>query len=184
VRRVTPAACYERVCTRAHPSLHRPTLHCQVARQEGQYLASLLSKNQLAVAEPAGTASEAADGTADADLVPLPAGTHPFGYTHLGSLAYLGDSKGAMDLPVRIANHQVLRRRSQRRRRVLLLLRLLLLLLLLGQEVLACSALPALPTSQFETLFLKTLHGSPGCQSIDLSLPPCFLCPTDQDALP
>lgn len=49
----------------------------QVARQEGAYLAALLSRNALApVAEPA----------PDADVVPLPADTKPFGYLHLGSL--------------------------------------------------------------------------------------------------
>ena len=67
-----------------------------MARQEGQYLAALLSKQRLALVEPAADGGQAA---ADADLVPLPHGTKPFGYMHLGSLAYLGDSKGAMDLP-------------------------------------------------------------------------------------
>lgn len=66
-----------------------------MARQEGQYLAALLSKQRLALAEPSAAEQEGAD------LVPLRPGARPFGYMHLGSLAYLGDSKGAMDLPVR-----------------------------------------------------------------------------------
>ncbi|PRW45623.1 NADH dehydrogenase [Chlorella sorokiniana] len=76
----------------------------QVARQEGQYLAALLSKQRLALVEPA-AAGEAATGAQAAgeggELVPLPRATKPFGYMHLGSLAYLGDSKGAMDLPIK-----------------------------------------------------------------------------------
>lgn len=76
-----------------------------MARQEGQYLAALLSKQRLALVEPA-AAGEAATGAQAAgeggELVPLPRATKPFGYMHLGSLAYLGDSKGAMDLPVRL----------------------------------------------------------------------------------
>ena len=64
----------------------------QVARQQGEYLAGLLSKHQLAAVE---------EGTvpAGSDLVPLPQEAKPFGYRHLGSLAYLGGQKGAMDLP-------------------------------------------------------------------------------------
>ncbi|KAI7837688.1 hypothetical protein COHA_008481 [Chlorella ohadii] len=73
----------------------------QVARQEGQYLAALLSKQRLAVVEPAAAGEQAASSGEGADLVPLPRGTKPFGYFHLGSLAYLGDSKGAMDLPIK-----------------------------------------------------------------------------------
>ena len=65
----------------------------QVARQEGQHLAQLLNKHSLAVA-PEGSVAEGGD------LLPLPAGAKPFGYLHLGSLAYLGESKGVMDLPV------------------------------------------------------------------------------------
>ncbi|KAL4447850.1 hypothetical protein ABPG75_005069 [Micractinium tetrahymenae] len=69
----------------------------QVARQEGEYLAALLSKNRLALRE---------DADVDADpvgeeLVPLPPRAKPFRYTHLGALAYLGEQKGVMDLPVK-----------------------------------------------------------------------------------
>ncbi|KAL4447854.1 hypothetical protein ABPG75_005073 [Micractinium tetrahymenae] len=80
----------------------------QVARQEGEYLAALLSQTKLAV-QPAYSAWPArsswplksVDGESQTDVVVLPEGTKPFSYTHMGALAYLGDQKGVMDLPVK-----------------------------------------------------------------------------------
>ncbi|KAL4442460.1 hypothetical protein ABPG77_005044 [Micractinium sp. CCAP 211/92] len=66
----------------------------QVARQEGEYLAALLCKNRLAL-------REVPDPASDGDLVPLPPRAKPFSYLHLGALAYLGEQKGVMDLPVK-----------------------------------------------------------------------------------
>ena len=70
----------------------------QVARQQGEYLAGLLSKHQLALLPEAQRGAAAAAGQ---DLVPLPQEAKPFRYLHLGALAYLGEQKGVMDLPVR-----------------------------------------------------------------------------------
>lgn len=49
----------------------------QVARQEGEYLAALFSKNKLALVEPSSDGSEEEE-AADADLVPLPKRAKPF----------------------------------------------------------------------------------------------------------
>ena len=48
---------------------------CQVARQEGEYLAALFSKNKLCLAEPGCNGTGEAAG---ADLVPLPKRAKPF----------------------------------------------------------------------------------------------------------
>ena len=58
---------------------------CQVARQEGEYLAKLLKKHN----PPPHTQGEGA----------LPRPEKAFKYTHLGSLAYVGADKAVMDIP-------------------------------------------------------------------------------------
>eukprot|EP00887_Chlorella_sp_A99_P003621 scaffold7.g3621.t1 len=92
----------------------------QVARQQGEYLATLFNRRMVraqavaahAAAQP-GAALSAGDGGngSDVDAVPaspwsaprlevtLPAEAPAFKYCHKGSMAYLGKERGAVDLP-------------------------------------------------------------------------------------
>ena len=57
----------------------------QVARQEGEYIAGLLSRSALAPvdAEAQGEGGEGGAAAEGADVVPLPADAKPFGYLHM-----------------------------------------------------------------------------------------------------
>ncbi|KIY97967.1 hypothetical protein MNEG_9994 [Monoraphidium neglectum] len=100
----------------------RPVARAQVARQEGEHLAALLSRYKLVPAkEPAADSNARADrdgdghedGAAarDGDIIPMPKGAPSFRYLHLGSLAYLGEQKGVMDLPIKMPFLKTLRGR-------------------------------------------------------------------------
>ncbi|EFN57108.1 hypothetical protein CHLNCDRAFT_143930 [Chlorella variabilis] len=90
--------------TAASPQAALPPT-AQVARQEGEYLARLLSGAKLGLVPEA--EAEAAGG--GGELVPLPEAAKPFRYMHLGSLAYLWGQKGVMDLPFKLPFLKTLR---------------------------------------------------------------------------
>lgn len=59
-------------------------LRIQVAKQQGEYLASLFSKSEV---------------TGNPDTTSIPEKVTPFRYFHKGSLAYVGGDRAVMDVP-------------------------------------------------------------------------------------
>lgn len=70
---------------------------CQVAAQQGKYLASVMNKHSHLFTAPQGTANPtsagAGAGAVDTGTIP------PFKYAHMGSMAAVGEWKGVIDTP-------------------------------------------------------------------------------------